>query len=107
MTAALVSSSVSLVVLGLMYAIKGHKLPVWNRGYLWFGLCGVINGAGIVGLGYALEIGKVIIVSPLVATTPAFTLLMGHYIFRRETISWSSVAAIAMIFSGVVLILTR
>ena len=62
---------------------------------------------GIVGVGVALNIGSVIVVSPLVATTPAFTLLLGYLVFRRETITWPTVAAIALIFVGCVLIIMR
>jgi drug/metabolite transporter (DMT)-like permease len=51
--------------------------------------------------------GDVVVVSPLVATTPAFTLLLGYFVFRRETIRWSSIIAIGLIFTGCVLILTR
>jgi DME family drug/metabolite transporter len=107
MTAALVSSTVSFMVLATMYVVSRRSLPAWNNGYLWFGLCGVFNGIGITGLGYALQLGEVVVVSPLVATTPAFTLLMGHYIFRRETISRSSVAAISIIFIGSLLIIIK
>ena len=107
LTAGLVSTSVSLIVLSLVRLGARRGLPAWNRGYLWFALCGVINGFGIVGLGIALNIGSVIIVSPLVATTPVFTLLMGYVIFRREAITWPTVAAIALIIFGCVLIILR
>lgn len=107
LTAGLVSSSVSLVVLTLVRLLSGRGLPAWNRGYLWFALCGVINGLGIAGLGLALSIGSVIVVSPLVATTPMFTLLLGYAIFRREAITWTAVAAIALIVVGSVMIILR
>jgi len=107
LTAALVATTVSLVVLGGLHIASGHRLPAWNRGYLWFGLCGIINGIGLVGLAIALDIGEVVIVSPLIATTPAFTLLMGHFIFRREVITWRTVGAIGLIFVGVILVIAR
>ncbi len=107
LTAALVSTSVSLIVLSLVRLGSRRGVPAWNRGYLWFALCGVINGAGIVGLATALNIGSVIVVSPLIATTPAFTLLLGYVVFRRETITWPTVAAIALIFIGCLLIILR
>ncbi|MFY0614249.1 MAG: DMT family transporter [Hyphomicrobiaceae bacterium] len=107
LTAGLISTSVSLVVLALVRLGSRRRLPGWNRGYLWFALCGVINGAGIVGVGTALNIGSVIVVSPLVAATPAFTLILGYLVFRRERITWPTVAAIALIFVGCVLIILR
>ena len=62
---------------------------------------------GIVGLGIALNIGSVIVVSPLIATTPVFTLLLGYMVFRREVITWPNVAAIVLIIIGCVLIVFR
>ena len=107
MTAALVSSTVSLLVLLIINGVGGREWPRMGRGYLWFMLCGVLNGIGLVGLNTALELGDVVIVSPLIATTPAFTLLVGWLFFRREVVSWSSIAAITVIFTGCLLIITR
>lgn len=107
MTAALISSTVSLVVLYAIHLAAGRTFPAWNRGYYWFALCGVINGVGIIGLNLALQLGEVIVVSPLIAATPAFTLLTGYLIFRREVIGWSTVGAISLIFCGCVLIIVR
>lgn len=107
LTAALISSCVSLMVLSAVHVATGQRLPSWNPGYWWFALAGVINCIGIVGLGIALDMGEVVVVSPIIATTPAFTLLLGYFVFRREVITWYAVGAIAVIFSGVMLILTR
>lgn len=76
-------------------------------GYVWFALCGIMNGIGLVGLNTALEMGDVVIVSPLIATVPAFTLLTGWLFFRREALSWPTIAATAAIFCGCLLIITR
>ena len=81
MTAALVSSLVSLIVLGTWQGVRGHKMPRFNRGYWWFGLAGLLNAVGLVGLNQALELGTVTLVAPLVSTTPAFTLIFGLAIF--------------------------
>lgn len=111
MTATLVSASVSLIVLAILQVLSGRALPQFTgralRGYYWFALCGIINGLGLLGLAAALELGDVVVVSPIVASTPAFTLLLGYFIFRREIVRWTSVAAIVLIFSGIVLIILR
>ncbi len=107
LTAGLVSTAVSLIVLSVLRLSSQRGLPPWNRGYLWFALCGVINALGIVGLGIALNIGSVIVVSPLIATTPVFTLLLGYMVFRREVVTWPNVAAIVLIIIGCVLIVFR
>ena len=54
-----------------------------------------------------LHLGEVVIVAPLIATTPVFTLLVGWLFFRREAVTWSSCIAIMIIFTGCVLIVTR
>ena len=107
MTAALVATTTSLVVLLLVHGASGPRLPALNKGYFWFGLCGILNGLGLVGLTVALSIGEVIVVAPLVATTPAFTLLMGWLLFRREVVRLPAIIAIGCIFVGCVLIITR
>lgn len=111
MTATLVSASVSLIVLAILQAASGRALPRFTgravRGYVWFALCGVLNGIGLLGLAVALQLGDVVVVAPIVATTPAFTLLLGYFVFRRETVTRSAIAAIALIFIGAVLIILR
>ena len=107
MTAALVAATTSLIVLALVHIGSGRGLPAFNKGYLWFGLCGFLNGLGLVGLNSALSLGEVIVVAPLVATTPAFTLIMGWLFFRREVVRLPAMVAIGFIFAGCVLIITR
>ena len=62
---------------------------------------------GLVGLNVALSLGEVVVVAPLVATTPAFTLLTGWLFFRREVVRLPTIIAIGCIFAGCVLIITR
>lgn len=107
LTAALIGSAVSMAVVVSISSTGGRKMPRWNKGYWWFGLCGVLNGLGLVGLNIALTLGDVVLVAPLIATTPAFTLLTGWLFFRREALSWSSVVATAIIFLGCLLVITR
>ena len=107
MTAALITSSVSLVVLLIVSGVRRQKFPRMGPGYYWFGLLGALNAIGLVGINSALHLGEVVIISPLIATTPVFTILIGWLFFRRETVSWSSMIAMAIIFTGCVLIVTR
>jgi drug/metabolite transporter (DMT)-like permease len=106
-TAMLVSAMVSIVVAYSIFRVEGRRLPPFNRGYLWFILTGTINGVGIILLNVALDIGTVTIVSPIIAASPVFALLAGYFYFKREVITWQTVAAIALIFGGCVLIVLR
>ena len=107
MTAAMVAATTSLAILLVVHLASGRSLPAPNRGYFWFGLCGFLNGLGLVGLNVALSLGDVVVVAPLVATTPAFTLLTGWLFFRREVVRLPTIIAIGCIFAGCVLIITR
>lgn len=107
MTAALIGSATSFAVIATINLAGRHTLPRWNMGYFWFGLCGILNGIGLVGLNVALGLGDVVVVSPLIATSPVFTLLVGWMFFRREALSWPSVIATIVIFCGCMLIILR
>lgn len=107
MTAALIGALMSMAVIVSINSTSGHRMPHWNAGYLWFALCGVLNGIGLVGLNIALTLGDVVLVAPLIATTPAFTLFSGWLFFRREALGWSSIIATVIIFCGCMLVITR
>jgi DME family drug/metabolite transporter len=107
LTGALIASAVSLVLVSVVQVAGRQPLPKWNPGYPWFAACGVLNGLGIVFLNIALSMGDVVVVAPLIATTPLFTLLIGRLFFRRETLGAREIAAMLAIFAGCVLIITR
>ncbi len=107
MTAALVTSTVSLVILLTINGARRQRFPRMGPGYYWFALLGVLNAIGLVGINTALHLGSVVVVSPLIATTPVFTMLIGWLFFRRERVTWTSFVAITIIFIGCVLIVTR
>jgi len=107
MTAALVGSLMSMAVVVSIGSSSGHRMPKWNPGYLWFGLCGVLNCIGLVGLNSALALGDVVVVAPLIATVPAFTLLTGWLFFRREALGWSTILTTGIIFGGCLLVVTQ
>lgn len=107
LTAALVTSTVSLVVLLIALRVTGTRMPSWNPGYWWYALCGTLNGVGLVGLNLAIEMGTITLVAPLVSTTPVFTLLLGWLVFRKESVSVQTVLAMAVIFSGCLMIILR
>jgi len=46
----------------------------------------------------------VVAVVPIVSATPVFTLLLGLLLFGRERITWRTLATIALIVPGVVLV---
>ncbi|MFY0610609.1 MAG: EamA family transporter, partial [Hyphomicrobiaceae bacterium] len=61
----------------------------------------------LVGLNVALTLGDVVLVAPLIATVPAFTLFTGWLFFRREPLGWSTILATIIIFCGCMLVIMR
>jgi drug/metabolite transporter (DMT)-like permease len=45
-----------------------------------------------------------LVVIPIVSATPLFTLLMTFVYFGRETITWRTIATIALIVPGVIVV---
>lgn len=107
LTGALIASAVSVVVVAGMQFAENKPVPQLSAGYAWFGLCGLLNGFGLVALNAALNLGDVVVVAPLIATTPLFTLMIGWLYFRRETLGLPQILATLAIFAGCVMIITR
>ena len=105
--AGLVSYTVSLVI-ALGSALGQQKrAPArlrWTPGLLWFFCGGIVNGVSIWSLNTALNLGEVVKIIPIVALSPVFTLLLGLFVFRRETLTLRIVLALLLIVPGVILV---
>ena len=55
-------------------------------------------------LNYALADGRLSVVSPLVACSPVFTLMLGWLVFRERELTGRSVLAVGIVVPSVVLI---
>jgi len=99
------TGSVVGLVIGLMIAQNYKTLEVSRRTILWFTLSGVATGTGISLYLLALNLGQVVLVDPLISTSPLFTLLLTRLFLRRhETVTSKVVAGAAAIFGGVFVI---
>lgn len=111
--ASLVSISVSAVLGWVVFSLQGHRFKggkdvrQWLAAYKWFAVSGTLNGMSIYTLNTALEQGSVVTVMPVASAGPVFTLLLGLFVFRRETITWRTVASIALVVCGVLLVILR
>ena len=74
------------------------------KSYKWFVASGLTAAVSLHFLNSALQIGTVIAVVPVVSAAPVFTMLLGLFVFRRETFSWRTVATIALVVPGVILV---
>jgi drug/metabolite transporter (DMT)-like permease len=105
--AGLVSYSVSLVIAMGSSLGQRKRAPAqvrWTPGLLWFFCGGVVNGISIWSLNTALHLGEVVKIIPIVALSPVFTLLLGLFVFRRETLTLRIVLALLLIVPGVLLV---
>lgn len=100
----LIAYSVSSVVAFTAYKVEGRKIPKMNSGYGWFVVAGILNGLSIYSLNTALQQGKLLTVAPIVACSPIFTIALGLWVFKRETITWQTLATVALVVPGIILI---
>jgi uncharacterized membrane protein len=103
--AVLVGNSVSLGMAMLFFRGDRQALAYSvGGGKVWFIAAGLANALSVQFLNNALAVGDVVAVVPIVSATPVFTLLMGFLYLGRETITWRTVATIALIVPGVILV---
>lgn len=108
--AGLIGYSVSVASVAT-YALlrRGAVRPSFNaKGMLWFALVGICNGAAVLALYAALNLGAVTIVAPTVATYPAFSLLFGAMMLPDQRMTARLAAGTLLTVTGVAgLLLTR
>jgi len=89
-----------------LWATGRHRELVFRRETLgWFGLSGLLNSVAVSLNMTALEMGDVVVVSPLISTTPLFTVILSTVFlrsFERVTLK-VLVGAASICLGGVVL----
>jgi drug/metabolite transporter (DMT)-like permease len=102
----LVAYTVSFVVaLGVRSARPAAARPRPSReALLWFVLSGITNAGAIFALNSALMLGQVVLVSPVVAAYPVFTILGSRLFFRQDPITGRMVLALLLVVPSVMLI---
>jgi drug/metabolite transporter (DMT)-like permease len=102
--AALVGYTVSSAV---VWAVpRGAGMPRYTRhGIAWFAATGILNGSAVLALYSALERGPVVLVSPIAATYPLFTLALSALWLREERLGLALIAGMVMTVTGVILLL--
>ena len=86
---------------------KNRHQVVWKNQTAWiaFGLSGIFSVLGQLSLFQALEIGSVIIVSPLSAISPLFVIVMaGIFLKQLERVTWKITVGAIFIVIGTVLL---
>jgi DME family drug/metabolite transporter len=104
--AALIAFSISAVLtLGAQqFSPSAERITFRGVGARWFFLAGTVFAASVLLLNQALLTGDIIIVVPIIAAAPVFTMLMSWLVFRREKITPRTLLALALVLPSVVLI---
>lgn len=108
--AGFLTATVSSVVLALIMTARNRgqfRVVANSRSMGWFILSGVINGAGIFALNYALSSGNVTVIAPLASTAPLWALLFGALLFRNEVLRPKNYLISALVVAGAVLLVTH
>jgi DME family drug/metabolite transporter len=77
---------------------------LWTPGSKWLVITGICYGFAILSLNTALQCGQLVVVSPIVACSPLFSLLLGRLVFRERSIDRRVVLAVVLVVPSVVLI---
>ena len=104
---ALVSYSVSFPLAWLYHRWRSRQNPaptVARRGIGWMVVSGLFYATAVLALNTALLWTDLVVVSPIVACTPFFTLVLGVWFFREIHIDKRTVIAVALVVPSVVLI---
>jgi drug/metabolite transporter (DMT)-like permease len=106
--AALVGYAASAVVMWSTDAAVSRRQGrrITGAGILWFMAVGALNGGAVLLMYYALDIGTVSVVSPVVATYPLFTMFFSAIFLKTEMLTPKGVAGVMLAVCGVGVIVT-
>jgi len=91
---------------GYLLSPFGKERPLWHRQALWpFLIAGSFETLGILLVIVALSAGQVVVVSPIVATSPLW-ILLGTWLFLRgiEALTLRTVLGAVCVVSGTIAI---
>ena len=103
--AALVAHNVSLILALLNnQRVRRRRQRVPRAALPWLFLTGLVLGVAVLVLNHALLAGRLVVVAPILACAPLFTLLLGKVLFREETLDRRVAIAVLIVVPSVALI---
>jgi len=103
--AGLVSTTVSLVLVGAYFFAQGVRCDLPRRDIGLLVLSGALNALAVYLLNAALSVGKLIVVAPILAVSPVFAMMLSLLVFRRDVITWRKVLTLCLVVPGVILVI--
>lgn len=104
--ASIVGFTVSAILTWSVRGIRREPVVVdWRSpGVKWFALGGATTSIAIVCLNTGLLRGDLVVIAPIVATSPLFTMLLSVLVFRREKLTLKIVVATLIVVASVIVI---
>ena len=104
-----VVQNVAAVSFSLTLALfrRNHQRLTLNQPRAWacFGLSGIFSVSGQLTIFYALNIGSVVVVSPLSSISPLFVIVMALVFLKgSERVSWKVILGAILIIGGTILL---
>jgi len=103
----LVNYSVAIFAILLHFKFQKRQIPRLTKSSRWFVLAGIANGVALFSITKAVQLGQLVIVIPLAASMPVFTVALGYFIFKKEIINLRTILTIIMVLMGVVLVVRQ
>ena len=95
----------SLMTFGTQAARRERpRIMLAGHGPLWFVASGVCMAVAVTALNQALLAGRIVVVVPVVAASPVFTMLLSIAVFRRERLTGRLIAAVCIVVPSVIVI---
>lgn len=98
------SVSLAIAILTTWRRVRRSPAPLWTPGSKWLVCTGFCYGVAILSLNTALLCGDLVVVSPVAACAPFFSLLLGWLAFRERSINRRVVLAVALVVPSVAII---
>lgn len=104
--ASIVGFTVSAILTWSLRGVRREPVVVdWRApGVKWFALGGATTAVAIVCLNTGLLRGDLVVIAPIVTTSPLFTMLLSVMIFRREKLTLKIVVATLIVVASVIVI---
>jgi len=103
--AALITYTISAgVVWSAASRSSAHPCCLTVKSVLWFACVAALNGTAVLLMCYALQHGNVVVVSPIVATYPLFTMVFSAIFLKREELTLRVILAAVLTVAGVVVV---
>jgi drug/metabolite transporter (DMT)-like permease len=95
------------VVLSAGRFIPVSKTPIpYLKALPWFATVGVFNGTAVLFMYIALGKGDVGMVSPIIATSPLFTLALSTLLFGQEKLTVRLLTGVGLTVAGIIVLIT-